>query len=237
MGCFFMKQGKLAMLFLIMMLFIIGCSSREYDSNMALGKEQLAANHFLEAYEAFQLAYQDKETEEAKELMELSKLLAMGVDGLEQEKRTEARTFLNEAISYDTKTKEGQQLSAHAEELFAKLETEKATDHNISESKQEVVKDKEQEPLEEEKKNAGHKEGQDSKNREKLSIQAAKKLVQSFINMENYPYLQVQYDHDNEKGHYIFQVFESVEDNEYGHTATWGWYGVDPKTKKVYEVM
>ena len=41
----------------------------------------------------------------------------------------------------------------------------------------------------------------------------------------------------DEKGDYIFQVFESVEDGQGGHTATWGWYAVNPKTKEVYDIM
>ena len=71
----------------------------------------------------------------------------------------------------------------------------------------------------------------------RLSVKEAEQLVKDFIEIEDYPQLSVQYDHNDEKGDYIFQVFESVEDGQGGHTATWGWYGVNPKTKEVYDIM
>ncbi|MFD0050402.1 tetratricopeptide repeat protein [Actinomycetes bacterium NPDC127524] len=81
------------------------------------------------------------------------------------------------------------------------------------------------------------KHGQTAKS---LTHSEAEKLVKSFLHMENSSNIKAQYDHDADNGDYIIHVFEVVIDNpktKEGHTATWGWYGVNPKTKKVYEAI
>lgn len=71
-----------------------------------------------------------------------------------------------------------------------------------------------------------------------LSKSQAEKLVKGYVDMENFPDLHIEYDHDSEKGDYIFHVFEVDEPSQKsGHKTTWGWYGVNKKTKEVYEVM
>ena len=47
---------------------------------------------------------------------------------------------------------------------------------------------------------------------------------------------EVLYDHMNEQGDYVIHVYEIVTDNPEtgeGHTATWGWYAVDPITGEI----
>ncbi|WP_419883023.1 tetratricopeptide repeat protein [Peribacillus sp. B-H-3] len=73
-----------------------------------------------------------------------------------------------------------------------------------------------------------------------LTHSEAEKLVKSFLHMENSSNIKAHYDHDADNGDYIIHVFEVVIDDpktKEGHTATWGWYGVNPKTKKVYEAI
>ena len=46
------------------------------------------------------------------------------------------------------------------------------------------------------------------------------------------------YDHDNERGHYVILVYEIIDaGTQYERLATIGWYGVDPKTGRVYDAM
>ncbi|MFJ8526951.1 hypothetical protein [Bacillus sp. NPDC094106] len=40
-----------------------------------------------------------------------------------------------------------------------------------------------------------------------------------------------------EQGDYVIHVYEVVTNGEESHTATWGWYAVNPKTKKVYKAF
>ncbi|EZP75192.1 hypothetical protein H839_16868 [Parageobacillus genomosp. 1] len=74
----------------------------------------------------------------------------------------------------------------------------------------------------------------------KLTSEEAEQLVRKHLNIGTQSNLRVKYDHDNEKGHYVIHVYEFVVDNPEtgeGHTATVGWYAVDPKSKRVYNVL
>lgn len=74
---------------------------------------------------------------------------------------------------------------------------------------------------------------QDSKDDSKqLTKQEAEQLVREHLELTNNPGVKVDYDHD-EGGRYVIHVYEIVGDGEMAHTATWGWYYVDPQTKKI----
>ena len=231
------------------LLIVAGCTSREYESNMELGKEQVQEQNYLEAYEAFASAYKENETTEAKELKELTKLLADGINKYKQKKYEEALSFFEKAAGYDAKTKDGKQLVTKADEWVTKVDN---AQYNTSSSKEGQLGPKDPATLEEgnmdvpegtksNEQNQPPKElnnsGDNNKSASKITVKEAEQLVKDFIEIKDYPQLSVQYDHNNEKGDYIFQVFESVEDGQGGHTATWGWYGVNPKTKEVYDIM
>jgi len=52
--------------------------------------------------------------------------------------------------------------------------------------------------------------------------------------------MYVEFSNTNEHGDYVFHVYEIVIDDpitKVGHTATWGWYGVDPINKIVYDAF
>lgn len=73
-----------------------------------------------------------------------------------------------------------------------------------------------------------------------LTHEQAIELVKQYINYQPNPNVHVAYDHDNENGDYVIQVYEVViddPDTKEGHTATWGWYAVDPVNKYVYDNM
>lgn len=243
------KRKGIALIVMTLLLIVAGCTSKEYESNMELGKEQVQEQNYLEAYEAFASAYKENETNEAKELKELSKLLADGIKQYKQEKYENALSFFEKAAGYDAKTKVGKQLVTKADEWVTK-----ADNAHYDSSPAEDGQLKPDDPATLEEGNMDIPEGTDNPEQtptpsdsgnsdenksvtSKLTVKEAEQLVKDFIEIEDYPQLSVQYDHNNEKGDYIFQVFESVEDGQGGHTATWGWYGVNPKTKEVYDMM
>ncbi|MBM7649310.1 tetratricopeptide (TPR) repeat protein [Bacillus ectoiniformans] len=79
-------------------------------------------------------------------------------------------------------------------------------------------------------------EGQE--NDQPLTIAQSEQLVSEYLAITE-PNVQVRYDH-SENGDYIIQVYEMVIDNPdtgEGHSATWGWYGVNPRTKEIYEAF
>lgn len=243
------KRKGIALIVMTLLLIVTGCTSKEYESNMELGKEQVQEQNYLEAYEAFASAYKENETSEAKELKELSKLLADGIKQYKQEKYKKALSFFEKAAGYDAKTKVGKQLVTKADDWVTKVDN---AQYDSSPAKEGQLKPDDPATLEEGNMdtpkgtdNPGKTQtpldsGNSDENKSvtsKLTVKEAEQLVKDFIEIEDYPQLSVQYDHNNEKGDYIFQVFESVEDGQGGHTATWGWYGVNPKTKEVYDMM
>lgn len=246
------KKKGIALVVMTFLLIIAGCTSREYESNMDLGKEQVQEENYLEAYEAFASAYKENQSDEAKELKELSKLLADGISQYKQEQYEHALPFFEKAAGYDAKTKVGKQLVAKADEWVTKMDNaqydsapaeegqlgpdDPATleEGNMDTDLPEGTID---DPGQTETPIDSGDSGETDESTSKLTVKEAEQLVKDFIEIEDYPQLRVEYDHNDEKGDYIFQVYESVEDGQGGHTATWGWYGVNPKTKDVYDIM
>lgn len=256
-----MKRKGIALVVMMFLLIVTGCTSREYESNMDLGKEQVQDQNYLEAYEAFTSAYKENDTAEAKELKELSKLLADGISKYKQEKYEEALSFFEKAAGYDAKTKVGKQLVSKADEWVTKVdnasyESSPAKEGQLGPNDPATLEEGNMEMPEgmqdnnsgqaETPSDSGNSDGNNQGNTEgnsgndgtsKLSVKEAEQLVKDFIEIKDYPQLSVEFDHNDDNGDYIFQVFESVEDGQGGHTATWGWYGVNPKTKEVYDIM
>lgn len=67
---------------------------------------------------------------------------------------------------------------------------------------------------------------------EPLTKKQAEELVRRHLELDSRPEVKVQYDHD-EDGRYVIHVFEIVDQGESSHSATLGWYYVDPKTQKI----
>lgn len=239
------KKAKAIVLLLTLLLIVSGCTNKDYGSNMELGKEQLNGNHYLEAYEAFTSANQDQNTAESKELMDLSKLLADGTSQFEQGKYAVALRSFKKAAGFEGRTKEGKDLVKRADKWVTKVVHiqngvtsndggQQNTDIPTIPKKQ--VSGSESTTEEPSNSDTVVSKNHATKGNKTLTVKEAEKLVKDFINIENYPQLRVEYDH-KENGDYIFQVFESVEDGQGGHTATWGWYRVNPNTKKVLNMM
>ena len=73
-----------------------------------------------------------------------------------------------------------------------------------------------------------------------LTQEQAVDLVKKHLNITSEQNVKVVYDHNADNGDYVIHVYEFVVDNPStgeGHTATWGWYGVNKQTKAVYDTM
>ncbi|MGE6612405.1 MULTISPECIES: hypothetical protein [unclassified Peribacillus] len=224
----------------IMVIFFVmiasGCVTRNYDSNMDLGKGQLNEENYLEAHEAFELAYKEAKTPEARELMDLSGFLASGMKKYDEQDFGSAKSNFEKATAYKAKYREGKQMVSKAVEMHplsdsATIETVEGDDEPVEEATEDGSKIEDKAVTD--TKGEGIKDSVST-----LSKSQAEKLVKGYVDMENFPDLHIEYDHDSEKGDYIFHVFEVDEPSQKsGHKTTWGWYGVNKKTKEVYEVM
>ncbi|MFD6439315.1 hypothetical protein ACFWDG_05780 [Peribacillus sp. NPDC060186] len=235
---------KLFILILMIAFIISGCKTRDYDSNMELGKSQAKEENYLEAHEAFELAYKEDQTDEANELMGLCGLLADGMKKYEEQDFEEARVFFEEAARYKANYKEGKLivqkaigLSSEAGEASVEIvEATSAEDGPAVETENKTNKKDEATATSKPADKGNNESNEDSD--KTLTKAQAEDLVKDYADMENYPQLQIQYDREDEKGDYIFQVFEVVNDSKgSGHTATWAWYGVNKNTKEVYELL
>jgi len=71
-----------------------------------------------------------------------------------------------------------------------------------------------------------------------ISKEEARQLVVNYLHPDN-PESIIEYDHDD-NGDYIFHYYIIVDDpniEDDGHTATFGWYGINPITKEIYDYM
>jgi len=255
---------------------------------MELGRNELNEEHYLEASEAFDKAYQDNDTSEAKDLLNLSAAMSKAMTAYETSDYPTALSLLEKVIKYKTSEPEGKVIHKQAKEMKTEVNTSIKENEEMTiklmEGKvllsqkqfkeanslfQEVAESKlpkanklkdeakklvdktdeskaaetesESTPVKKEKSEAGKlSESQVEKDSAKLSTDAAKGLVAKFIDMAESSNLTIQFDREDEKGNYIFQVYEIVIDNpetKEGHTATWGWYSVNPKTKEVEDLM
>lgn len=276
---------KKALLFLLALSLLAGCTTRAYETNMELGRNELKKQHYLEASEAFDKAYQDNDSAEAKDLRNMSAAMGKAMTAYETSDYPTALTLLDKVIKYKTSEPEGKDVHKQAKEL--KKEVSKAIKENeemtlkleegkvllsqkqykeahslfreVTESNQpstsklkseakklidKTVQSEDQtgntsetEKPEETDKQSETKETNEST---ELTKEEGKELVAEFIKMNDSSNLTIQFDREDEKGNYIFQVYEIVIDNaetKEGHTATWGWYSVNPKTKEVEDLM
>lgn len=276
---------KKALLFLLALSLLAGCTTRAYETNMELGRNELKKQHYLEASEAFDKAYQDNDSAEAKDLRNMSAAMSKAMTAYETSDYPTALTLLDKVIKYKTSEPEGEDVYKQAKEL--KKEVSKAIKENeemtlkleegkvllsqkqykeahslfreVTESNQpstsklkseakklidKTVQSEDQtgntsetEKPEETNKQSETKETNKST---ELTKEEGKELVAEFIKMNDSSNLTIQFDREDEKGNYIFQVYEIVIDNaetKEGHTATWGWYSVNPKTKEVEDLM
>ncbi|UOQ43339.1 hypothetical protein MUN89_15620 [Halobacillus salinarum] len=158
-------------------------------------------------------------------------------------KITEALTRLEDSKeAYDKEQKAKEQKEAEEQRLAAEAEAKRKAEQEAAKK----AKEKEEQKQADEKTNGS--EGKetsenktDSTKSTKLTKEQAKANVVAYaqVPIEN-PNVVVEYELNNENGDWVYHVYEIVIDNpetKEGHTATWGWYAVDPNTGYIYNNM
>ncbi|WP_413307890.1 lipoprotein [Bacillus sp. 1P10SD] len=120
--------------------------------------------------------------------------------------------------------------------------TKEASELMIEATNKKKSSDEEKQKQEEAKQNeedAKAKQEQEEAN-QPLTHAQAEEIVKQHLNLSSGQNVKVVYDHDADNGDYIIHVYEFVVDNPQtgeGHSSTLGWYGVNKKTKMVYDAM
>ncbi len=69
---------------------------------------------------------------------------------------------------------------------------------------------------------------------QKLTPKQGEDLIRAYMKIPANSSIIVEQQQDNEKGHYVFHVYEKVSDPNTPHNATMGYYAVNPETGEVY---
>lgn len=128
---------------------------------------------------------------------------------------SEATTLMNEAITVKKQHEDEQE----------KVRKEKA-------EKEQAAQEKKKAEQEQQKTKEETKKQQDTvANTGEITEHEAEDLVRRQFNFSSD--IVVQYNNDDENGNFVIQVYEDHPD----HTATLGWFAVNPKTKKVTKIQ
>ncbi|MFJ7819021.1 hypothetical protein ACIQYX_24730 [Bacillus toyonensis] len=176
-----------------------------------------------------------KSSQEQKE--STKKAIQSGKDLLNQQKYDEAY----QAFKTIADRKESPQLVSEATTLMNEAITAKKQ-HEDEQEQEKVRKEKaEKEQAAQEKKKAEQEQQKTKEETKKqqdtvadtgeITEHEAEDLVRRQFNFSSD--VVVQYNNDDENGNFVIQVYEDHPD----HTATLGWFAVNPKTKKVIKIQ
>lgn len=175
------------------------------------------------------------------------KLMEEGEDHLENERYDEAIISFKKAL----KEKDAEEAYLLLEETIKEKESklnkekngllnnDKESDSNIAEEENVSQKPSTQNKNQNESQ-AGNRGTKTPKQEETFTEDLAEQLVKKHLGIQEESGISVTFDHFADNGDYIVHVYEFILDNSdtnEGHTATIGWYGVNPKTKAVYDAM
>ncbi|OTX86786.1 hypothetical protein CBR56_04785 [Bacillus thuringiensis] len=286
---------KKLMMIICLILLTVGCSSKEYDQQMGLGKKAMENGQYKEAVRYFENAAKEKSTDEIQQYIRLANQMQDSEEALKDGKyevaivsaekvmqikeekviKGKAEQLIKEAKDLQEKTKSTEKQIQVGKELLHEKKYEEAyqtfkeiADEKVSqqfvkdatnfmneavtakkqyEDEQEKVrkeqaelekKNQEQQKIKEEEKRKQEqlKEKEEEKKKADTSVSnistaEAEKLVRKQYNVPANTI--VEYDHDNEKGDYVIHVYNVIVNGDEGHTATVGWFDVNPKTKRI----
>ncbi|MFA2809159.1 hypothetical protein [Bacillus mycoides] len=179
--------------------------------------------------------YKDKHENYNKELQTAQDLLS-------EKKFDESKVILTKIQQETTSDKMFKEQNQKITEQLEKLEKEQNAaaeeEKRQEEQKKEAEKKKQQAKEQQQaKKQQQAKEQQQQtaqSSKQKLSPADAENKVRNHLNITSSSNILCEYDHD-EGEEYIIHVYEIVKDEEGGHTATYGWYNVNPHTGAVHK--
>ncbi|MGG0359607.1 hypothetical protein ABEY57_24130 [Bacillus tropicus] len=174
-----------------------------------------------------------KSSQEQKE--STKKEIQSGKDLLNQQKYDEAY----QAFKTIADRKESPQLVSEATTLMNEAITAKKQHEDEQEKVRKEKAEKEQAAQEKKKAEQEHQKTKEETKKQQDTIadtgeiteHEAEDLVRRQFNFSSD--IVVQYNNDDENGNFVIQVYEDHPD----HTATLGWFAVNPKTKKVTKIQ
>lgn len=205
----------------------------EMEDAITKGEQLAAANQFDEAYDVLNKGNQNRLTDN-QTIAALSEKLT----SLMKETVTAKKTYKEKIAKEEEEKKKKQEAIRLAEEQKKKEEAE---------AKRAAAAEEEQRKEQEAKRVAVQRNQQKTETRtavekqqktKELTSTEAAQLVKNYLNITNTK-LHIEYDH-MDGDNYIIHVYEVVIDDpetQIGHTATYGWYGVNKKTKEIYDAF
>ncbi|MFD3448214.1 hypothetical protein ACFDTO_26835 [Microbacteriaceae bacterium 4G12] len=139
----------------------------------------------------------------------------------------EATSILQEISKTETDHPALEQIVKQANGLIETTKQTKKVEAQQTETKKKEEPNKKEEASKQNQPDPGAKPKQ-------LTHKQAEDLVRGNVNAASSAKMIVEYDHDNAKGDYVIHVYENVDDPQFPHTATLGWYAVNPYTGEVY---
>ncbi len=197
-------------------------------------KEKMDDKIFKSAKEqADKIIKSAKSSQEQKE--STKKEIQSGKDLLNQQKYDEAY----QAFKTIADRKESPQLVSEATTLMNEAITSKKQHEDEQEKVRKEKAEKEQAAQEKKKAEQEHQKTKEETKKQQDTVtdtseiteHEAEDLVRRQFNFSSD--VVVQYNNDDESGNFVIQVYEDHPD----HTATLGWFAVNPKTKKVTKIQ
>ncbi|MFX3625550.1 MAG: hypothetical protein ACE3JP_16330 [Ectobacillus sp.] len=149
-----------------------------------------------------------------KEMNEKLEKARMFVD---ERKFAEAEAILKELAGTTSDDEQIRQIAKEAGELWRQVDLEKRKAGMVPDSPDET----QEQPLPKPTPKAP------------LTPKQAEDLVRAYMKIPKVSNYIVQYEMENEAGHYIIHVYEEVSDPNFPHNATIGWYAVNPRTREI----
>lgn len=279
------------------LLFLGGCTPKEYLRQLENGEEELKNGNYEESIESFEKAKAKKETNTVNKLLNISNLLNESKTALENGEfeisiynAKKIKGIKNMGKYEEIATKNADQLIQESNKLLTiKKEIESSIQkgktlleqnkfdeayNTFKQAKNNELKEKnffidvqssltelmqqsieakktynekieaEKELAEAKKKEEAKKRAEEEKKKQEeadktLTHKQAEDLVRQYLDIKPNPNVFVEYDHD-EGNNFIIHVYEVVVDDPNtmeGHTATWGWYGVNKNSRIVYDAF
>jgi tetratricopeptide (TPR) repeat protein len=149
---------------------------------------------------------------EMNEKLEKARVLA------DEKKYEEAEAILKELSGTTSPSEQIQEIAQESTELWQQVVREKNSANSQAESGQNAEVPAPPKPA----------PGQ------KLTAKQAEDLIRAYMKIPSNSSIKVEQEQNNEKGHYVFHVYEEVGDPNTPHNATMGYYAVNPETGEVY---
>jgi hypothetical protein len=208
----------------------------EFSSAILTSKKVSSSKEKSEIIEILKpkaLKLQSDATELEGTLKSASEELAKGKNLLEENNFDEAYTTFQTISQIKEQHPKLEEITKESLALMKQALERKNAFLTEQKEKEEAAKKAEAERIAQEKQKA-------EQTPQKISKEQAEQNVRQYLNLQPNPNLFVEYDHDNENGDYVIHVYDIVIDNpetKEGHTATRGWYGVDPDNGFVYDAF